>query len=360
MRSKVIPSLLIGCLVLSGCSARTNPIEALQLRPQPAQTTAVPTPAVAVNEQTGAITPVAAASSADPQALAWAGRTPNQAHFDTPPITAGMPVPDQRSMAMLAPPMPSALPQQEPSARSTGRHRVYNQRFSDAKPINFGKVKPKHHPVHGVDVSRWQGNIDWQTLRSQGANFAYIKATDGGDHLDPMFHTNWKRAKDAGLKRGAYHFFYWCRVASEQADWFIRNVPRDPDALPPVIDVEYNGESSCRFRLSPEKAREKMQVFMDRLEQHYGKRPVIYTAPDFYKDNLRGHFLDYPFWLRSVAAHPSKVYPGRKWVFWQYSGSGLSQGVNGKIDLNVFYGSVSDWQNWVAGKKSWERVAGLR
>ena len=120
------------------------------------------------------------------------------------------------------------------------------------------------------------------------------------------------------------------------------------------------GPADMQVCMSPEKAREKMQVFMDRLEQHYGKRPVIYTAPDFYKDNLRGHFLDYPFWLRSVAAHPSKVYPGRKWVFWQYSGSGLSQGVNGKIDLNVFYGSVSDWQNWVSGKKSWERVAGLR
>jgi lysozyme len=362
MRSKVLSSLLLGCLVLAGCSARTNPIEVLGLQSRPAQpvqaASAAPTPAVAVNEQTGSI--AAAPAGGQPQALAWAGDTSNQAHFESATMTAGMPVPDQRPVAMLAPPVsPLAAPEQSP-ARSAGRHRVYNQRFSDAKPMNFGKVKPKHHAVHGVDVSRWQGNIDWATLRSQGANFAYIKATDGGDHLDPMFHTNWKRAKEAGVKRGAYHFFYWCRVASEQADWFIRNVPRDPDALPPVIDVEYNGESSCRFRLSPEKAREKMQVFMDRLERHYGKRPVIYTAPDFYKDNLRGQFLDYPFWLRSVAAHPSKIYPDRKWVFWQYSGSGLSQGVNGKIDLNVFYGSVSDWQNWVAGKKGWERVAGLR
>lgn len=362
MRSKVLSSLLLGCLVLAGCSARTNPIEVLGLQSRPAQpvqaASAAPTPAVAVNEQTGSI--ASAPAGAQPQALAWAGDTSNQAHFESATMTAGMPVPDQRPVAMLVPPVsPLAAPEQSP-ARSAGRHRVYNQRFSDAKPMNFGKVKPKHHAVHGVDVSRWQGNIDWATLRSQGANFAYIKATDGGDHLDPMFHTNWKRAKEAGVKRGAYHFFYWCRVASEQADWFIRNVPRDPDALPPVIDVEYNGESSCRFRLSPEKAREKMQVFMDRLERHYGKRPVIYTAPDFYKDNLRGQFLDYPFWLRSVAAHPSKIYPDRKWVFWQYSGSGLSQGVNGKIDLNVFYGSVSDWQNWVAGKKGWERVAGLR
>lgn len=366
MRSKVIPSLLVGCMVLTSCSARTNPIEALRLQSAPApksqtaQLTAAPTPAVAVDEQTGAITPVSQNGGSQPQALAWAGNSPNQAHFDAAPLTAGMPVPDQRPIAMLASPASPLAAPEEPAARSATRHRVYNQRFSDAKPMNFGKVKPKHHAVHGVDVSRWQGDIDWPRLRSQGANFAYIKATDGGDHIDPMFRTNWNRAKEAGVKRGAYHFFYWCRVASEQADWFIRNVPRDPDALPPVIDVEYNGESSCRFKLSPERAREKMQVFMDRLEQHYGKRPVIYTAPDFYKDNLRGHFRDYPFWLRSVAAHPSKIYPDRKWVFWQYSGSGLSQGVNGKIDLNVFYGSVSDWQNWVAGKKSWEHVAGLR
>lgn len=351
MRSNALSTTLILCLALSSCTARTSPIDALRIgraeRPQATVVAAAPTPSVAVNEQTGSIAPAVQSPEAPhAEALAFAS-APASTHFETPTTTAGMPVPNQRPLSLLSP-------------LSRDRHKVYNQRFSDAKPINFGKVTPKHHAVHGVDVSRWQANIDWNTLRKNGANFAYIKATDGGDHLDPMFRTNWDRAKAAGLKRGAYHFFYWCRVASEQADWFIRNVPKDPDALPPVIDVEYNGESSCRFRLSPEKAREKMQVFMDRLERHYGKRPVIYTAPDFYKDNLRGHFLDYPFWLRSVAAHPSKTYPGRKWVFWQYSGSGLSQGVNGKIDLNVFYGSVKDWQRWVEGKTSWERVAGLR
>jgi len=234
------------------------------------------------------------------------------------------------------------------SAVSAGR--IHARRFRDAKPINFGKVTPKSYPVHGVDVSRWQGNIDWARLKTQGANFAYIKATDGGDHLDPMFKTNWRGAAAAGLKRGAYHFFYWCRGGAEQAAWFIRNVPRDPDALPPVIDVEWNHLSNCRKRPSPERVREKMQVFMDKLEAHYGKRPVIYTAPDFYKDNLRGAFPNHPFWLRAVAQHPSKVYPGRKWVFWQYSGSGLSQGVSGKIDLNVFRGSESEWWNWVGGQ----------
>ena len=88
---------------------------------------------------------------------------------------------------------------------------------------------------------------------------------------------------------------------------------------------------------------------MDKLERHYGQRPIIYTAPDFYRDRLKGAFTDYPFWLRAVAAHPSKVYPGRKWVFWQYSGSGLSQGLKGRIDLNVFHGSEAAWRAWVAG-----------
>ena len=112
-----------------------------------------------------------------------------------------------------------------------------------------------------------------------------------------------------------------------------------------ILDV---WRTDLRYRLSRAKAIEKMQVFMDKLERHYGKRPVIYTAPDFYRDNLTGEFKDYPFWLRSVAAHPSQVYPGRKWLFWQYSGSGLSHGVEGRIDLNVFRGSEADWHDWVA------------
>lgn len=225
---------------------------------------------------------------------------------------------------------------------------VQPRKFRDAKPINFGAASPKKLAVHGVDVSRWQGNIDWERLRSQGANFAYIKATDGGDHIDPMFKKNWRGARAAGLKTGAYHFFYWCRPASEQADWFIRNVPRVEGALPPVIDVEWNHQSRCRTRPSQERVLEKMQVFMDRLEAHYGQRPIIYTAPDFYADNLRGAFKNYPFWLRAVAQHPSKVYPGRKWVFWQYSGSGLSHGVEGRIDLNAFHGTQQQWQQWLS------------
>ena len=258
----------------------------------------------------------------------------------------------QEAVEPPAEPIALVAPSKPAIAAGSAAGMITRHRFRDAKPINFGKSSPKQLAVHGVDISRWQGEIDWAKLRGQGANFVYIKATDGGDHLDPMFKKNWRAADRAGLKRGAYHFFYWCRTAGEQADWFIRNVPRVAGALPPVIDVEWNGESRCRKRPSRAKVLEKMQVFMDKLEAHYGQRPIIYTAPDFYRDNLRGAFENYPFWLRAVAQHPSKVYPGRKWVFWQYSGSGLSQGVRGRIDLNVFHGSESQWQAWAAGHAS--------
>lgn len=355
MRLSTATAILFAGLV-SGCSSSSSLDTIAPQRPSRETTSSVvlsaaPVPAANVGPAVSQATPPQNAQAAPPQEmLAWAGPVPDPEAFapeaTTTTTTTDAPVPSVRPVAFVAPsnPVTQAMPQ--------GRSQIYGRRFRDAKPINFGRASPRKLAVHGVDVSRWQGDINWPKLRTQGANFAYIKATDGGDHLDPMFKKNWRAAKEAGMRRGAYHFFYWCRTAGEQADWFIRNVPREPGALPPVIDVEYNGESSCKRRLSPERVREKMQVFMDKLEAHYGQRPIIYTAPDFYRDNLKGAFLNYPFWLRSVAAHPSKIYPKRKWVFWQYSGSGLSHGVDGKIDLNVFHGSEAEWHNWVAGRAS--------
>ncbi|NRQ17872.1 glycoside hydrolase family 25 protein [Ensifer sesbaniae] len=357
MRLSAATAIIFAGLV-SGCSSSSS-LDTIAPRPSRETTSSVvlsaaPVPAANVGARAAEVTPPQTIQSAPPQEmLAWAGPVPEPKAFapaantTTTTATMDMPVPGARPVAFVAPanPVTQAMPQ--------GRSRIYGHRFRDAKPINFGRAKnPRKMAVHGVDVSRWQGEIDWPKLRTQGANFAFIKATDGGDHLDPMFKKNWRAAKAAGLRRGAYHFFYWCRTAGEQADWFIRNVPREPGALPPVIDVEYNGESSCKRRLSPERVREKMQVFMDKLEAYYGQRPIIYTAPDFYKDNLQGAFQNYPFWLRAVAQHPSKVYPNRKWLFWQYSGSGLSHGVDGKIDLNVFHGNEDEWQDWLEARAS--------
>ncbi|KRB58670.1 glycosyl hydrolase [Rhizobium sp. Root708] len=353
MRLSAVPAIVLTCLTLSGCSSSLGPEPLLNVGPSPETTSSVvrptaPVPAAEVAQVTDAepVQPKAPPQPL-PHELAWAGAVPQSPAFlqQQNAVPAAMPVPSDRPLALSE---PDDTDMDAPPRRS--RSRIFSHRFRDAKPINFGSASPRKLAVHGVDVSRWQGDIDWPKLQSQGANFVYIKATDGGDHLDPMFRKNWRNAHAAGLKRGAYHFFYWCRTAGEQADWFIRNVPREANALPPVIDVEWNGESSCKRRVSPEKVREKMQVFMDKLERHYGQRPIIYTAPDFYRDNLKGAFMDYPFWLRSVAAHPSKVYPGRKWVFWQYSGSGISHGVDNRIDLNVFHGNEDDWHDWLSSR----------
>lgn len=329
-------------LALAGCS--TGSIDDLAvMRPSTEVTSSVVRPMTPTEPVRVAGAPVADSdfgavdAESEPQSQSFAERRSHQAEVEAVALVS-VPKPAARSFA--AEPV-----RVKPASPDGGK--VYRRRFRDAKPINFGSSSPRNHAIHGVDVSRWQGNINWEKLRGQGANFAYIKATDGGDHLDPMFRKNWKAAQAAGLKRGAYHFFYWCRSASSQASWFIRNVPKVAGALPPVVDVEWNGESSCRKRPSREQVLEKMQVFMDRLEAHYGQRPIIYTAPDFYRDNLKGAFPNHPFWLRAVARHPSKVYPGRKWLFWQYSGSGLSHGVSGRVDLNAFHGSEDDWRAWV-------------
>jgi lysozyme len=331
MRVPGLFALVGACLLLAGCGTVSSYTSGSQRVSTPDTTASIadtpaPLPPAPVEQ------PLPDDSAASP---------------DAPPLPAAGP---RRKVALVAvPPVrPDAVPlPQEPAMRSGPRDRIYSRRFSDAKPINFGWASPRVFAVHGVDVSRWQGDIDWQTLRLQGANFAFIKATDGGDHLDPMFRYNWQAAHQAGLRRGAYHFFYWCRNAAEQARWFMRNVPRAEGALPPVLDVEWNADSDCKARLSPAQVQEKMRVFISMVERYYGQRPIIYTAPGFYHDNLEGAFLDYPFWLRSVKQHPSKVFDDRKWIFWQYSGSGLSHGVDGKIDLNVFNGSADAWYRWI-------------
>lgn len=334
MRPIRLSALFLAALALAGCSTGSTVDVLRSVKPSTETTSSIVRP----------VTPQATVGDDDvdagyPEPASAVAALAESATLDTPAV---------EQVALIAPKRPAPVTAAVAAAVGGSRPKVVSQRFRDAKPVSFGRITPQHHLVHGVDVSRWQGEIDWATLRMQGANFAFIKATDGGDHVDPMFRRNWNGARAAGIRQGAYHFFYWCRTGKEQADWFIRNVPKEPGALPPVIDVEWNHQSRCKQKLSPTLVREKMQAFMDRLERHYGQRPIIYATPDFYDDNLKGHFGEYPFWLRSVAAHPSKRYPNREWVFWQYSGTGLSKGVKGEIDLNVFNGDAAAWHRWLA------------
>lgn len=212
----------------------------------------------------------------------------------------------------------------------------------DSKP-HPGVARAHSLPIHGIDISRHQGNIDWNAVARAGTRFAFIKATDGGDHLDPKFHENWRAARAAGIPRGAYHFVYWCRPAHEQVAWFVQNVPAEQDALPPVLDLEWNNGSSCKHSLTRDEVLEKVRVLLAGMEAHTGKVPIIYTDINFHRDVLEGVQLDNPMWLRSVAAQPHERYRNRPFTFWQYTQTGTVPGIRGSVDRNAFYGSEQDW-----------------
>jgi lysozyme len=221
-------------------------------------------------------------------------------------------------------------------------------RFGDRDPHDWESVTPWHYPIHGTDVSKYQNDIDWSHARQNGVSFAFIKATEGGDHVDARFMDNWRSARTAGIPRGAYHFYYFCRPAAEQARWFIQNVPKDASSLPPVLDMEWNPKSpTCKLRPDAAKVRSEMQIFLRKIERHYGKTPIIYTTLDFYRDNNLDKISHYPFWLRSTAGHPDERFGDQRWLFWQYTGTGIVPGVDGDADLNVFNGSRDDWQSWL-------------
>lgn len=198
-------------------------------------------------------------------------------------------------------------------------------------------------PIQGLDIARYQGRIDFSAVRRGGIHFVYMKSTEGKDYIDPNFYDNWRRAREAGVARGAYHFMNWCSLASEQADWFVRNVPNDPDALPPVLDLEWNNASKCKNKSSREDILEKVRVMLAAMEAHTGKVPVIYTDINFHRDILAGEYFDNAFWLRSTAAEPHRRYPGRDWMFWQWTQTGTMSGVPAEVDRNAFYGSAEEW-----------------
>jgi lysozyme len=220
-------------------------------------------------------------------------------------------------------------------------------RFGDYDRVDFGPRGPGSYPVHGIDVARFQNEVDWRRVALSGVEFAYIKATEGGDLKDAQFDRNWQLAARKGVPRGAYHFYYFCTPPEVQAQWFIQNVPRRGKALPPVLDMEWNPFSpTCVVRPPGAEVRRQAEIFLDIVERHYGQRPIIYTTPEFYAQTGIGR-VRAEFWLRSVAKTPDQVYPGHPWVFWQYTGTGIVPGVEGGVDINVFRGSEGAWRRWL-------------
>lgn len=206
------------------------------------------------------------------------------------------------------------------------------------------------YALDGVDVSHYQGEIDWARLREQGIDFAYIKATEGSSLTDDCFAANWQGAEEAGIHAGAYHFFSFDSEPETQAELYIETVGDLTGRLIPVVDVEYYGNTREHPPKKEELVRD-LERFLQLLEEEYQVKPVIYTTQLFYERYVKGSFTEYPLWIRSVYIPPLGL--GRSWQFWQYTDRAVLEGYTGAekyIDRNVFYGTEEELEQYIITK----------
>ena len=221
--------------------------------------------------------------------------------------------------------------------------RMIYRRAKFTRYPEFGIAIPSSYSIHGIDVSRYQDIIAWEEVKKMKVKaiqlgFSFIKATEGIGNTDQHFHRNWKRTKEAGIIRGAYHFFIASKDGKMQAENFIDKVELETGDLPPVLDVEQlNGTSA--FVLKKE-----IKKWLETAENYYGVKPIIYTNVDFYNRYLGSEFDRYPLW---VAHYYQPLQPriNRGWAFWQHSDQGRVNGIISKVDFNVFGGDSLEFKN---------------
>jgi lysozyme len=180
----------------------------------------------------------------------------------------------------------------------------------------------------GIDVSHFQGEVDWRAVAAADVRFAFIKATEGLDDVDPRFAQNWQDSRAAGLLRGAYHFLHPDLDARQQAAHFLAVVTLDDDALPPALDVEVTGG------VDPATLTACIETWLASVEAALGCKPVIYTDPSFWRDNVGASLGGYPLWLACYAPQPDVPASWPTWTFWQHSQSGSVVGIQGPVDLD--------------------------
>ena len=203
----------------------------------------------------------------------------------------------------------------------------------------YGVCMPYGYKIHGIDISHYQGEVDWKRLKQtrQGqfpVQFIFMKATEGGDYSDDKFIANFDSAKVHGFIRGAYHFYNPKTDANKQADFFINSVKLEPGDLPPVLDIEKKGRDV-------KKLQQDLKIWLRKVESHYGVKPIIYASYKFKTKYLNDSVFDsYPYWIAHYYVD-SVRYQG-EWKFWQHTDVGTLPGIEEKVDLNIFNGSFSD------------------
>lgn len=203
------------------------------------------------------------------------------------------------------------------------------------------------YPIRGVDVSSYQGDINWDILSSNNISFAFIKATEGSSFVDPCFEYNWSEAQETSLRIGAYHFFSFDSEGATQADNYIGTVPKIENMLPPVIDLEFYGDKE-KSPPAKENVTQQLQILINELKEYYGLSPIIYATEKSYSTYLAGEFIDCDIWIRNVVSKPN-LSDDRPWTFWQYTNRGRFSGYNGTekfIDINVFNGTSEEFNQY--------------
>lgn len=204
---------------------------------------------------------------------------------------------------------------------------------------------PYGYSVHGIDVSKWQDEIDWSQCKAKTANddtlqfqFAFIKATEGLWWEDPLFEDNWKHAKQNKIIRGAYHYFLPRSNPKIQANNFMNNVNMGRGDLPPVVDIEETGGKSKKEIVK------QLKIYIKELENRYRIKPIIYSNINFIENYLADDFKSYNFWVAHYYRDELIIADNIKWLFWQHSDKAGMVGCDYHVDVNVFNGSRAELQ----------------
>ena len=195
--------------------------------------------------------------------------------------------------------------------------------------------------VKGIDVSYYEASVDWAIAKQAGIEFAFIRASDGLQFIDPKFPEYWAGAKQAGVVRGAYQFFRPAEDAIAQADLLLQKIGAiEPGDLPPVLDVEVNGG------LAPAQVAAAVKTWVDHVTPVIGRPPIIYAGLYSWHDlTSSANMTASPLWVAQYtsAACPNIPLPWTRWAFWQYSSTGSVPGIPGAaLDVDVFNGTHDD------------------
>ena len=213
---------------------------------------------------------------------------------------------------------------------------------------------PEGFEIHGIDISHYQGKIDWEQLKNAmikgcPVRFVIIKSTEGSSRLDENFRENFNQARDFGFIRGVYHFWSNKSTAREQAYYFLDQVHLTDGDLPPVLDIEHKPADK-----SVEDFQRDVLTWLHIVEDKYHAKPIIYTYYKFKEQYLSAPvFEDYPYWIAHY--YVDKVQYKGKWKFWQHTDVGKLPGIKGYVDFNIYNGSYYELKQLCIGSNNNEK-----